>query len=260
MRYRVYRQYGPNYQKYMKKHKIPGKVYTHEWKNFGHNRTLSAQAAKQTLSDLKFPLENSYLAIRNERRSRRQNTHCRRGAARGRAFAGRPGRARALPLDLRRDAFRLRQPARGPADEPARQPSGLQGLGRRPIGCRPDHRHLARAAGRLGRALPVRRADHGRRHVRAGLHPLRHLRREAGRGLAPPIATASWRCPICANGPPRPSWSPKRSRNWTSSSRARPAARRTGRSHLPLACRRTASGRRRSARTPKPYRSRRLGR
>jgi len=48
-------------QQYMKKNGIPGKVYNHEWKNFGHNRTLSAQAAKQTLSDLKFPLENSYL-------------------------------------------------------------------------------------------------------------------------------------------------------------------------------------------------------
>lgn len=48
-------------QQYMKKHGIPGKVYNHEWKNFGHNRTLSAQAAKQLLSSLKFPLENTYL-------------------------------------------------------------------------------------------------------------------------------------------------------------------------------------------------------
>lgn len=48
-------------QKYMQKYSIPGKVYKHEWKNFGHNRTLSAQAAKQMLLDLGFPLENTYL-------------------------------------------------------------------------------------------------------------------------------------------------------------------------------------------------------
>src|ERR1700722_1058976 len=48
-------------KQYMQMHDIPGKVYNHEWKNFGHNRTLSAQAAKQTLTSLNFPLENTYL-------------------------------------------------------------------------------------------------------------------------------------------------------------------------------------------------------
>ena len=42
-----------------------------------------------------------------------------------------PARARALPRDLRRDAFGLRQPALGAADEPQGAPSRLQGVGRR---------------------------------------------------------------------------------------------------------------------------------
>lgn len=48
-------------QDYLKKYSIPGKVYKHEWKNFGYNRTLSAQAAKQMLSELKISPENTYL-------------------------------------------------------------------------------------------------------------------------------------------------------------------------------------------------------
>ena len=44
---------------------------------------------------------------------------------------GRSRRPRPLPRDLRRDAFGLRQPALGPADEPQGASSGLQGLGRR---------------------------------------------------------------------------------------------------------------------------------
>jgi len=48
-------------QEYMQKHKIPGKIYHHEWKNFGTNRTLSAEAAKKALASLKFPLESTYL-------------------------------------------------------------------------------------------------------------------------------------------------------------------------------------------------------
>ena len=31
---------------YLKKNNIPGKVHHHTWKNFGHNRTLSAHAAQ----------------------------------------------------------------------------------------------------------------------------------------------------------------------------------------------------------------------
>ena len=54
------------------------------------------------------------------------------------------GGARALPLDLGRDAFRLHQPALGAADEPQGAPSGLQGLGRRAGRHRPHRRDLAR--------------------------------------------------------------------------------------------------------------------
>lgn len=46
---------------YMHKNKIPGKVYHDEWKNFGSNRTQSAQYAKKTLEELNYPLEKSYL-------------------------------------------------------------------------------------------------------------------------------------------------------------------------------------------------------
>ena len=86
--------------------------------------------------------------------------------------------ARPLPLDLRRDAFRLHQPALGAADEPQGALSRLQGLGRRAGRHRPHHRDLARVprratAGRFCSASSPWR----RRHVRAGLHALSHLRR-----------------------------------------------------------------------------------
>lgn len=48
-------------EQFMQTNHIPGKVYKHEWKNFGHNRTLSFHAAQQTLANLKFPLEKTYL-------------------------------------------------------------------------------------------------------------------------------------------------------------------------------------------------------
>ena len=103
----------------------------------------------------------------------------------------RPGRARALPLDLRRDALRLRQSARGPADEPQGQPSGLQGLGRRPVGHRPHRRHLARAAGRLGRAVPVRRARRWPTPCTRRSAPGSSPTTSRSIPSAPPIATAS---------------------------------------------------------------------
>ena len=56
-------------------------------------------------------------------------------------------RARALPLDLRRDAFRLFQLALGAADEPEGASSRLQGLGRRAGRHRPHRHHLARMPG-----------------------------------------------------------------------------------------------------------------
>ena len=47
----------------MQKNKIPGKVHEHPWKNFGHNRTLSVEAAQQTLAELGFPLSNTYFLL-----------------------------------------------------------------------------------------------------------------------------------------------------------------------------------------------------
>ncbi len=48
---------------YLKEHNIKGKVHQHVWKNFGHNRSLSADAAKKTLQELGFSLENTYLLL-----------------------------------------------------------------------------------------------------------------------------------------------------------------------------------------------------
>lgn len=48
-------------ENYMQKTGIPGKVHRHEWKNFGHNRTLSAEAAQQLLKQLDFSLNTTYL-------------------------------------------------------------------------------------------------------------------------------------------------------------------------------------------------------
>lgn len=50
-------------EQFMKKNGIPGKVHRHEWKNFGHNRTLSVEAAQKTLKELGFPLEKTYLLL-----------------------------------------------------------------------------------------------------------------------------------------------------------------------------------------------------
>lgn len=50
-------------ENYMKEHKLPGKVHQHVWKNFGTNRTLSAQAAQETLKEIGFPLESTYLLL-----------------------------------------------------------------------------------------------------------------------------------------------------------------------------------------------------
>ena len=50
-------------EEFMKNNHIPGKVHEHVWKNFGHNRSLSAQAAKATLEDLDFPLSSTYLLL-----------------------------------------------------------------------------------------------------------------------------------------------------------------------------------------------------
>lgn len=48
---------------YLKKNNIPGRVYHHSWLNFGHNRSLSAKAAKDTLNALGFSLPHTYLLL-----------------------------------------------------------------------------------------------------------------------------------------------------------------------------------------------------
>jgi len=48
-------------QEFMQDTGIPGVVHNHEWKNFGHNRTLSAKAARESLISAGFSLENTYL-------------------------------------------------------------------------------------------------------------------------------------------------------------------------------------------------------
>lgn len=50
-------------EQYLRDKKIPGKIYKHEWKNFGHNRTLSVQAAQKTLEEFDFSLSDTYLLL-----------------------------------------------------------------------------------------------------------------------------------------------------------------------------------------------------
>lgn len=50
-------------EQYMKKNNILGKVHQKPWKNFGHNRTLSAELAQKTLKDLGFSLDNTFLLL-----------------------------------------------------------------------------------------------------------------------------------------------------------------------------------------------------
>jgi glycosyltransferase involved in cell wall biosynthesis len=48
---------------FMQENKIPGRVYHHHWQNFGHNRTLSAQAAQEVLKELGYNLKETYLLM-----------------------------------------------------------------------------------------------------------------------------------------------------------------------------------------------------
>lgn len=50
-------------KRFMQENSIPGEIFIHEWKNFGHNRTLSGRAAQQTLKKFALPLENTYLLL-----------------------------------------------------------------------------------------------------------------------------------------------------------------------------------------------------
>jgi glycosyltransferase involved in cell wall biosynthesis len=48
---------------YLKKYNIPGKVHHDEWKNFGHNRSLSVKAAQKSLQEAGFPLDKTYILL-----------------------------------------------------------------------------------------------------------------------------------------------------------------------------------------------------
>lgn len=50
-------------ESYLDTNKILGKVCQHEWKNFGYNRTLSAQASKKMLTEFGVSLESTYLLL-----------------------------------------------------------------------------------------------------------------------------------------------------------------------------------------------------
>lgn len=50
-------------EKFLQDTGIPGKVYRHEWKNFGYNRTLSVEAAQGFLDELCFSLVDTYLLL-----------------------------------------------------------------------------------------------------------------------------------------------------------------------------------------------------
>jgi len=50
-------------ENYLQTHHIPGQVHHHVWENFGHNRTLSVEAAKATLRTLGFSESDTYLLL-----------------------------------------------------------------------------------------------------------------------------------------------------------------------------------------------------
>lgn len=50
-------------KEFMKRTGIPGKVYEHSWKNYGHNKTLALQASQKTLRELGFSLQESYCLV-----------------------------------------------------------------------------------------------------------------------------------------------------------------------------------------------------
>src|SRR5712671_1531770 len=87
--------------------------------------------------------------------------------------------ARALPLDLRRDALRLQRAALGAADERQGPLPRLSHLVARASRHRAHRRHLARVPLHLRWSVSVRQAVDGRRDVRAGSDALSDLRREA---------------------------------------------------------------------------------
>ena len=157
--------------------------------------------------------------------------------------------ARALPLDLRRDARGLRQPAQRAADEPQGALPRLQGVDRRPGGHRPHPDDLARLPEHVRRPVPVRRPAVRRgRDVRAGVHALPDLRRAARRRAAPTTSTPCSPSTRSRSGPARPTPSPTRCRSWRWSSRRR---RRASRARPRRRARRSGTHRRPGASPPR---------
>ena len=96
---------------------------------------------------------------------------------------------RALPRGVRRDAFGLPQSALGAADEPQGAAQSLQDLFRRAPRRRADQDDLDANAWRpMAGPYLFGDAQRRRRHVRAGLHQVPHLRRRARSGACRPIA------------------------------------------------------------------------
>lgn len=48
---------------FLQKNHIPGKVYHHDWKDFGYNRNLSVKASVELLNELHFSLPETYLLL-----------------------------------------------------------------------------------------------------------------------------------------------------------------------------------------------------
>lgn len=48
-------------ENFLSTHQIPGTVHRHQWRNFGHNRTLSAQAALETIKAIGWSANDTYL-------------------------------------------------------------------------------------------------------------------------------------------------------------------------------------------------------
>ena len=138
-----------------------------------------------------------------------------------RHVSGRPHGARALPLDLGRDAFGLLRAAFVAADEPAHRGPAHRHLVRGAGRHRPHHRDLARMPGHLEGPVAVRPDADGRRcHVCPGGRPFPQLWRSARSGLRGVLRRISGPGPTSPSGSPRRSSSRSRSRNWKSSSDA----------------------------------------
>ena len=122
--------------------------------------------------------------------------------------------------------------ALGAADEPEGALPRLQGVEPGAERHRARARDLERVPGHLRRALPVRRAQHGRCDVRAGGDPrCTPTTCASPTRPAPPTASASWRCPKCRSGSPPPSSSPRTSTSSRWSSDQAPQPLDTGTSH-----------------------------